>query len=403
MWFLLLALLAQSTNYLAEGNQALDAKQYDRAIELFTKAVAADPKDYGAEFQLALTYSLLGKDPDAIPHYRAALALRPGLYEAELNLGLSLLRIKDAAAAIPHLKVAVDQKPQEFRPAYYFAQALLDTKQYPAAEAAFRNAAALDTRSGAAQSGWAEALLRQGRADDAKPHVDDAFTLDRTFRHQYVELAELYESNHRNAEAIAMYREFPDDPIAQEHLGVLLTAEGDLAEAIRSLELAVAKSPTEANRVALAQAYAKNKQLDKAQTVAAEAVEASPRDPDLRLFYARFLRDQRKFPEAAGQFAAVAQIKPDSIEAWSELASALVISGQYPQAIAALDRVRGLGAENSGHVFFRALALDHLEQRAEAIQNYNKFLAGSQGKFPDQEFQARQRVRILEAELKKKR
>jgi tetratricopeptide (TPR) repeat protein len=167
--------------------------------------------------------------------------------------------------------------------------------------------------------------------------------------------------------------------------------------------MAVAKSPTEANRVALAQAYAKNKQLDKAQSVAAEAVEASPRDPDLRLFYARFLRDQRKFPEAAAQFTAVAQIKPDSIEAWSELASLLVITGQYPQAIAALDRVRGLGAENSGHVFFRALALDHLEQRAEAIQNYNKFLAGSQGKFPDQEFQARQRVRILEAELKKKR
>jgi tetratricopeptide (TPR) repeat protein len=402
MWFLLLALLAQSSNYLAEGNQALDAKQYDRAIELFTKAVAADPKDYGAEFQLALTYSLLGKDPDAIPHYRAALVLRPGLYEAELNLGLSLLRTKDAAAAIPYLKGALDQKPQEFRPAFYFAQALLDTQQYPAAEAAFRNAAALDTRSGAAQSGWAEALLRQGRADDAKPHVDDAFTLDRTFRHQYVELAELYESKHRNAEAIAMYREFPDDPIAQEHLGVLLTAEGNLAEAIPSLEMAVAKSPTEANRVALAQAYAKNKQLDKAQAVAAEAVEASPRDPDLRLFYARFLRDQRKFPEAAAQFAAVAQIKPDSIEAWSELASVLVITGQYPQGIAALDRVRALGAESSGHLFFRALALDHMDRRAEAIDDYTKFLAGSQGKFPDQEFQARQRVRILEAELKKR-
>jgi len=233
--------------------------------------------------------------------------------------------------------------------------------------------------------------------------VDDAFTLDRTFRHQYVELAEVYESNHRNAEAIAMYREFPDDPIAQEHLGVLLTAEGSLNQAIPALEMAVAKSPTEANRVALAQAYAKNKQLDKARAVAAEAVEASPRDPDLRLFYARFQRDQRKYPEAAAQFTAVAQIKPDSIEAWSELASVLVIAGQYPESLAALDRVRALGGENSGHIFFRALAQDHMEQRAEAIQNYNKFLAGSRGKFPDQEFQARQRVRILEDELRKKR
>jgi tetratricopeptide (TPR) repeat protein len=402
MWLLLITLLAQSTGYLAEGNQALDAKQYDRALELFNKAAAADPQDYGAEFQLALTYSLLGKDPDAIPHYQKALVLEPHLYEAELNLGLSLLRTKDPARAIPHLKAAADQKPQEFRPAFYLAQALLDTQQYPAAEAAFRNAAALDTRSGAAQSGWAEALLRQGRADDAKPHVDDAFTLDRTFRHQYVELAELYQANHRTAEAISIYREFPDDPLAQEHLGVLLAAEGNLAEAIPSLELAVAKFPTEANRVALAKAYARNKQLDKAQAVAADAVEASPRDPELRLFYARFLRDQRKFPEAAAQFSAVTQMKPDSVEAWSELASVLVIAGQYPQGLAALDRLRALGAENSGHVFFRALALDHLDRRPEAIENYNKFLAGSQGKFPDQEFQARQRVRILEAELKKR-
>ena len=80
----------------------------------------------------------------------------------------------------------------------------------------------------------------------------------------------------------------------------------------------------------------------------------------------------------------------------------LVIAGQYPQGLAALDHVRALGAENSGHLFFRALALDHMDRRAEAIEDYTKFLAGSQGKFPDQEFQARQRVRILEAELKKR-
>ena len=100
-----------------------------------------------------------------------------------------------------------------------------------------------------------------------------------------------------------------------------------------------------------------------------------------------------------GTVAVTAQANPTSLPR----SALLAIAGQYPQTIAALDRVRALGAENSGHYFFRALALDHLDQRAEAIQNYNKFLAGSQGKFPDQEFQARQRVRILEAELKKKR
>jgi tetratricopeptide (TPR) repeat protein len=195
---------------------------------------------------------------------------------------------------------------------------------------------------------------------------------------------------------------FPDNPVALEHLGVLLTEQGQLPEAIQALEAVVEKMPTEARRVALAQAYLKNKQPDKAQAVIEPAVAAAPRDLDLRMFYGRLLRDQRKFPDAAAQFLAAAQIKPDFAPAWSELASVLMVAEQYPQALAAYDRLRALGAENTGEFFFRALAHDRLAQRPEAIENYKKFLAASQGKFPNQEFQARQRIRILENELKKR-
>src|ERR1700686_3919487 len=124
MLVLFLALLAQSANVLEDGNKALDTKQYDRAIQLFTEAAAADPQDYAAHFQLALTYSLLGRDADAIPQYRATLQLQPGLYEAELNLGLSLLRTSDPAGAVAHFKAAAEQKPKEFRPVLGLAQAL---------------------------------------------------------------------------------------------------------------------------------------------------------------------------------------------------------------------------------------------------------------------------------------
>jgi tetratricopeptide (TPR) repeat protein len=402
MWFLLLALLAQSTNFIDDGNKALDAKQYDRAIQLFTQATATDPKDYAAQFQLALTYSMLGRDADAIPHYKVALDLQPGLYEAELNLGLSLVRTNDPTSALPHLRAAAEKRPKEFRPALALAQALYSTSQFPAAEAAFKNAIALDSRSAAAESGLAMSLIRQNRADDAAPHVQQAFVLDRSYRSGFVELAQLYEANHRTAEAITFYRLFPDNPVALEHLGVLLTEQGQLPEAIQALEAVVEKMPTEARRVALAQAYLKNKQPDKAQAVIEPAVAAAPRDLDLRMFYGRLLRDQRKFPDAAAQFLAAAQIKPDFAPAWSELASVLMVAEQYPQALAAYDRLRALGAENTGEFFFRALAHDRLAQRPEAIENYKKFLAASQGKFPNQEFQARQRIRILENELKKR-
>jgi len=403
MWVLYLALLAQSANVLEDGNKALDAKQYDRAIQLFSEAVQADPKDYAAHFQLALTYSLLGRDADAIPHYKNTLELQPGLYEAELNLGMSLARTDNPAAAVDHFKTAAEQQPKEFRPALGLAQALYNTDRFPEAESAFQKAITLDPRSAAAESGFAMSLIRQKRADDAAPHVQQAFVLDRSYRSGFVALAELYESLGRATEAIRIYRQFPDNPVALERLSDLLVASGSLTEAIQTLETLMEKMPTEARRIALAQAYIKNKQSDKAQALLLPALQATPNDLDLRLFYGRLLRDQRKFADAAVQFSAATRIKPDAIEAWNELASMLVLSEQYPQALAAYDRIRALGAEIPGNFFFRALAHDHLKQIPEAIENYNRFLAASQGKLPDQEFQARQRIRTLEIELRKKR
>ena len=121
MWILYLALLAQSANLLDDGNKALDAKQYDRALELFRQAAAADPKDYAAHFQLALAYSLLGRDGDAIPQYQTALELHPAMYEAELNLGLSLMRTNHPAEAVEQFRAAAEQRPTEFRPALALA------------------------------------------------------------------------------------------------------------------------------------------------------------------------------------------------------------------------------------------------------------------------------------------
>ena len=360
-------LLAQSPDLVEQGNQALDAKQYDRAVELFSKAASADPKDYATKFQLGLAYSLLGKDADAIPHYKAALTLKPDLAEAQLNLGLSLLRIKDPAAAQPFLESALAAKP-----------------------------------SATAESALGRSLARQGNLAAAEPHLRKAIAMDPTRRDDLLELASLYEAAQQKDQAIAIYREFPDRPQAQERLSVLLADAGHPAEAITALEAAVAASPTEENRLALAQAYVRANQLAKAEPIVAMLVGLEPRDRETRLFYGKILRDERKLPEAATQFEILLESHSDAPEPWSELANVLMVMQQYPRALDALDHVRALGAEKAGHVFYRALAFDHLNRRAEAIESYRRFLEMSQGKLPTQEFQARQRARILEDELKRR-
>jgi hypothetical protein len=91
-------------------------------------------------------------------------------------------------------------------------------------------------------------------------------------------------------------------------------------------------------------------------------------------------------------------LKPDSVEAWNEAAASFVLAGLYPQGIAALDMIRKLNAETAGDLYFRAVALDHLHEVKPALASYQQFLQASGGKYPDQEFIARQRSRILEKE-----
>jgi hypothetical protein len=45
--------------------------------------------------------------------------------------------------------------------------------------------------------------------------------------------------------------------------------------------------------------------------------------------------------------------------------------------------------------------LDKIKDRKPALESYEKFLAISNGQNPDEEFKARQRVRILQREIRK--
>jgi predicted Zn-dependent protease len=182
----------------------------------------------------------------------------------------------------------------------------------------------------------------------------------------------------------------------------VLLQTGQSAAAIATLEPVVAKSPTPANEIALAQAYVKEKQLAKAEPLAAKGVAATPEDFELRMFYGRILRDERRFLPAAEQFSAATKIKPDAAQAWTELAGVLIMAEQPVDGLAALDKVHALGAETSGHFYLRAITLDRLNKTKEALAAYNNFLAASQNVNPDQEFIARQRVKVLEKELGKR-
>ena len=397
-----LLLLLQTPDYLTQGIAALKANEIEPAVQLLTKAVAAEPKEYAAHFHLALAYSLENRDSQAIPEYQKTLELKPGLYQAQLNLGILLLRQKQFADAEKLIADAALQKPREFRPQLYLGDALMGLGDASGAVAHYTTALEIDPKSAAAELGLGRAQLAGGELPDAATHIRKAVALDASYRDALLELAAAYEKVQQPADAIAIYRDFPQNSAAQERLGELLIETKDFASAIPRLEQAVAASPTTANRLALATAYKMNKDVAKELVQLDKAVATEPGSYDIHMAYGRELRDQRQFVPASNQFYTAAKLKPASKEAWNELASVLIIHEDYAAGLAALDKVKSLGEETAGNYYLRAITLDKIRQLPEALASYQQFLAVSQGKNPNEEFKARQRSRIIQKELSKR-
>jgi len=304
----------------------------------------AAPDDFQEHFNKALALSQEHKDDEAIAEYRRTLELKPGLFEANANLGILLLRNKRPQDALAFLKAAAEAKPNDQRTSFYYADALLATGDLEEA----RRRYSADPQSPAAKSGLlnvAAALERAGKT----------------------------------SEAVAIYKLYPDDPAVHT----------------RAAEL------EKVDHLALADKYREDKDTAKMLEQLRLAVVSDPKNFDTRMSLGRALRDNRQLLPAAEQFFAATKLKPDAAEAWNELASALIVSEKYAEGLAALDHVRALHKEIPGDFFLRAITLDKLQQRPQALEAYRQFLDADGNAHPDQEFQARQRMRIIEKELRK--
>ena len=176
---------AFQSNFYEQGLKALDEKRYQAAVENFTNAIAAEPKDFALHFNLALAYSLLGKDEEGIAEYQKALAIKPDLYQAELNLAVLLMRNKRVAEAVPYLTAAAAQKPKEFRPNFYLAESLSQTGQLEKAEQAYQAAIEIDPKSAGAEAGLGRVLANQKHLDRAAPHFQKAAALSACLLFRY--------------------------------------------------------------------------------------------------------------------------------------------------------------------------------------------------------------------------
>ena len=122
----------------------------------------------------------------------------------------------------------------------------------------------------------------------------------------------------------------------------------------------------------------------------------NPNDAALHENLGKALLEQKKFVDAQREFVAAVKLKPDMVLAYGDLAFAASENKDYPLAIQALDARAKIMPDEPITYFLRASAYDHLKDFKRASANYHLFLNAANGKYPEQEWQAKHRLIAIE-------
>jgi len=391
---------------LAQAEDLIQKKDYAAAEPLLRKVVGDDETNYVAWFELGFVENGLGKRDDSIAAYRKSVAAKGDVFESNLNLGLQLAKTGDPDAE-QYLRAATQLKPtshvaegQGQARAWISLAHVLEANKPDEAIAAYRQAAGLQPKDQEPFLGAGLLLEKQGKFSDAEHEYKQALALGPSTDAR-TGLANIYMKGKRLPEAEAELRELvaasPEQSDAYIQFGRVLAAEGKYDEAIAQLQTAAKLAPADVSlQRDLADLYTLAKKYDLAETAYRGLLTANPNDAGLHQSLGKSLLEQKKSSDAEKEFLAALKIKPDFGEAYGDLAFAASENKDYPLTLKALDMRAKFLPEEPVTYFLRASAYDHLKDVKRAVLNFQLFLKAANGKYPEQEWQAKHRLIALE-------
>jgi Flp pilus assembly protein TadD len=391
---------------IAEAEDAIQKNDFAGAESLLKKAIDKDPNNYQAWFDLGFVLNRLGRAEESIDAYRKSVAAKPDVFESNLNLGLMLVRANNAEAE-QFLRAATGLKPtahvEEGEARAWLALAhLLETKKPQDALQAYRKASELTPKDPEPHLSAGLLHERQKEFTAAEAEYRQVLILDPNSTEAALGLTNIYMKSGRFGDAEPLLRrlaaERPDDVGVHIQLGRLLTVQGKKDDAIAEMLAALKLSPHDSDaQRELVDLYAGAGKNDQAESLYRTLVAAQPNDAELHRGLGQALLRQKKFPEAQQEFWTAVQLKRDWPDVYVDLAFAASENKNYELTIKALDLRAKFNTEMPVVCFFfRASAYDHLRDYKQAAVNYHLFLESANGKYPDQEWQARHRLIAIE-------
>ena len=352
--------------YVADAQNRLEA-----AAGFYRRAVEANPQSFEAHVELGLLLARQNKFSDARTELTAATELDHGeagaVAKARAWRALAEIdRADDPSKASEELLEALKLSPETSNDTLLAAELAAQAGQLDAAEQTYRRMLAKDPKSAAANAGLAHLLIT---------------------RKQYPEAETLLRSALENA---------PEDTTLIAQLATVLAAE-DKAEALPLFQKLHETHPKDEAITRMLAAV-----LDDAGDAAGSdklyvsLLVASPDDPALLVAHGQNLIRQLKYAEAFAAFDKATRLDAAKADGWSGLAFAASKTNQPAITLHALTMRSKYLPDNSSTYFLWAISYDALHEKSQAAVYYHHFLDSSAGKLPNQEWQARQRLHLLE-------
>jgi Flp pilus assembly protein TadD len=400
-----LAPSSDQTGPLADAETAIDYKNYDKARSLLDAYLSAHATDARALFDRGYCDDAQGHDDAALTWYRKAVAADPKQFEAHLAMGLLLVQ-QNSPDARAQLETAASLNPNPPNPAakaqaYRTLARLLRSSDPDAAKNDLLAALKLGPETPDDTLLTAEIAEAEGDQDIAEQAYRRVLNFQPESSPAIAGLTHILLAQKKYADAeplihAALLRD-PDDPALNAQYAALLAAQGKNEEATASLEKLHQLQPQD-RQVSnmLADAYMQAGMLEKADAVYANLLASSPDDSNLLSARGQVLIREQKYPEALALFQHAVKIDPKDADAWGGIAFASSKSGDFSLELDALATRSKYAAETPATYFLYATAHDKLHHTKQAVEYYHLFLSSALGKFPDEEWQAKQRLAVLE-------
>ena len=367
----------QDARALFDAGYVADAEnRLDDAAGFYRRAVAANPKSFESHLSLGLLLARQGKQSEARPELAEATQLDPGeggpALKARAWRALAEIdrpgpgRSGDASSASNELLEALKLSPETPSDVLLAADLAEAAGQDDSAEKEYRRLLEKDPASEPANAALAHLMIRKKKYPEAETFLRAAM------------------------------EKLPDDPALTAQLATVLAAQ-DKAEALPLLQKLHAAHPDDVTVTGmLAETLTIAGDIAGSDELYVKLLATSPNDADLLVAHGQNLVRLGKYTDAVAAFDKATRIDPANSNGWSGLAFAASKISQPTVTLHALLMRSKFVPENASTYFLWATSYDTLHQKKEAAAYYHRFLQVAAGKFPNQEWQARQRLQLLE-------